>query len=68
MAFTSTELDALKRAYAMGVVEVEYDGKRTKYDSGAAILARIRVIEAEMAATNSGRARPVAGYASFRRD
>ena len=68
MAFTSTELDALKRAYATGVVEVEYDGTKTRYDSGAAILARIRVIEGEIAAAASGRARPVAGYASFRRD
>ena len=68
MAFTSTELDVLKKAYAAGVLETEYDGKRTKYDSGASILARIRVIEAEMAAANAGRSRPVAGYASFRRD
>lgn len=68
MAFTSAELTALKAAYAMGVVEVEYDGKRTKYDSGAAILARIRVIEAEIAATSTGRSRPVAGFATFRRD
>lgn len=68
MAFTSTELDALKRAYASGVLEVEYDGRKTRYDSGAALLARIRVIEAEIAATATGRARPMAGYASFRRD
>lgn len=68
MAFTSTELDALKRAYATGVLEVEYDGKKTRYDSGAALLSRIRVIEAEIAATASGGSRPVAGYASFRRD
>lgn len=68
MAFTSTELAALKQAYAAGVLEFEYDGKRTKYDSGAALLARIRVIEGEIAATATGGARPVAGYASFRRD
>lgn len=68
MAFTIAELDALKRAYAMGVVEVEYDGKKTKYDSGAAILARIRVIEGEIASASAGRSRPVTGYASFRRD
>lgn len=68
MAFTSTELDALKKAYASGVTEVEYDGRRTRYDSGAAILARIRVIEAEIATASVGRGRPVAGYASFRRD
>ena len=68
MAFTSTELDALKRAYATGVLEVEYDGKRTRYDSGNALLARIRMIEGEIAAASNGGSRPVAGYASFRRD
>lgn len=66
MAFTSTELDALKRAYAMGVVEVEYDGKRTKYDSGAAILRRIKVIEAEMAAA-SGTPKSMTVLTSFNR-
>lgn len=68
MAYSSAELDALKRAYATGVVQVEYEGRKTVYDSGAAILARIRVIEAEMAAASSASGRPVAGYASFRRD
>lgn len=68
MAFTNSELDALKRAYATGVLEVEYDGKRTKYDSGSALLARIRVIESEITSTSQGGSRPVAGYASFRRD
>lgn len=68
MSYTETELSALKRAYASGVLKVEYDGQRTEYDSGAALLARIRVIEAEIAATTSGGSRRVAGYASFRRD
>jgi hypothetical protein len=66
MAFTNTELDALKAAYATGVVEVEYDGKKTRYDSGAAILRRIRVIEAEIAAA-AGAPRNMSTYATFNR-
>ena len=66
MAFTNTELDALKKAYASGVVEVEYDGNRTRYDSGAAILARIRVIEAEIAAT-AGSPKSLSTFTTFNR-
>lgn len=67
MGFSQTELDALKAAYASGVTEVRYDGKVTVYDSGAALLARIRVIEAEIARATSGRKAPIVGLASFRR-
>ncbi len=67
MSFSQTELDALKAAYASGVTEVRYDGKVTVYDSGAALLARIRVIEAEIARTATGRKAPIVGLASFRR-
>ncbi|MBP1806469.1 phage head-tail joining protein [Rubellimicrobium aerolatum] len=66
MAWTQSEIDALKSAYASGVLEVRYDGVSTRYDDGAALLARIRVIEAEIAAT-SGNPRPRVGFASFRR-
>lgn len=66
MAYTNTELDALKAAYASGVVEVEYDGKRTRYDNGAAILARIRVIEAEIAAA-SGAPKTLSTFTTFNR-
>lgn len=68
MSYTETELSALRRAYASGILRVEYDGKRTEYDSGAALLARIRVIEGEIALKANGGGRRVAGYASFRRD
>lgn len=67
MAWTQAELDALKSAYASGTTRVTYDGKTVEYDSGAALLARIRTIEAEVAG-NSGRPYPRVGYASFRRD
>lgn len=66
MAYTETELAALKKAYASGVLEVRYDGITTRYDDGPALLARIRVIEAEMNAA-SGRRRTMVGFATFNR-
>ncbi|NDR57126.1 phage head-tail joining protein [Aliiruegeria sabulilitoris] len=66
MAWTEAELDALKTAYASGTTRVSYDGKTVEYDSQAGLLARIRTIEAEVRAA-SGKAPPVAGFASFRR-
>lgn len=48
MAWTQAELDALKRAYASGTTRVSYEGKTVEYDSGAALLERIRMIEAEV--------------------
>ena len=67
MSFSQTELDALKAAYASGVTEVRYDGKVTRYDDGAALLARIRFIESSIARQASGQSAPVAGYAAFKR-
>lgn len=66
MAFTQTELDALKSAYARGVTRVTYDGKTTEYDSGEALLARIKFIQAEIAAT-AGRPRRNSAYVKFTR-
>ena len=68
MSYSQAELDALRKAYASGVLEVRYDGKVTRYDSGPELLDRIRVIETEMSRAAGGSAAPVAGYASFRRD
>ena len=66
MAWTQAELDALKAAYASGTTRVSYEGKTVEYDSQAGLLARIRTIEAEVQAS-SGKPRPVAGFAAFRR-
>lgn len=66
MAWTQTELDALRRAYASGTLRVSYDGKSLEYGSAADLLSRIRTIEGEMAA-GAGRPLPVAGFAGFRR-
>lgn len=66
MAWTQTELDALRRAYASGTLRVSYDGKSLEYGSAADLLSRIRTIEGEMAA-GAGRPLPVAGFAGFHR-
>lgn len=66
MAWTQSELDALKRAFAAGVLRVTYDGRTVEYASADDLLKRIRAIEAEIAAS-SGTKRPVAGYAGFGR-
>lgn len=68
MSYSQVELDALRKAYASGVLEVRYDGKFTRYDSGPELLDRIRVIEADIARTTSGQPVHVAGYAAYRRD
>lgn len=66
MAWTQTELDALRRAYAAGTLRVSYDGKSLEYGSADDLLKRIRLIEGEMEGA-AGRPRPVAGFAGFRR-
>ena len=64
MPWTDEELAALKRAYSSGTTRVSYDGKSIEYGSAADLLARIRLIEAEMAAA-SGTAKPRRSFATF---
>ena len=64
MSWTQEELAALKQAYASGTTRVSYDGKSVDYGTAADLLGRIRVIEAELAAT-AGRPRPRRSFASF---
>jgi len=66
MAYSQTELDALKAAYAQGILRITYEGKTVEYGSADDLLRRIRVIEGEMAASG-GNPRPVAGFSTFRR-
>ena len=66
MAWTQAELDALKAAYATGTTRVSYEGKTVEYDTGAQLLARIRVIEGEVAGTGSAR-KPSVGFVRFSR-
>jgi hypothetical protein len=67
MTWTTTELDALRRAYARGQTRVVYDGRAVEYGSAADLLSRIRTIEAEIARSSGPNTRPIAGYAAFSR-
>ena len=67
MAWTQSELDALKAAYASGTLRVSYDGKSVEYGSEADLIKRIRTIEREIAAA-SDTARPSRSLAAFRKD
>lgn len=66
MAFTQTELDALKKAFASGTTRVTYDGRTVEYGSADDLWKRIKNIEAEIAQV-SGTARKGAGFVSFSR-
>jgi hypothetical protein len=66
MSWTETELAALRRAYASGTLRVSYDGKSVEYGSATDLLARIRTIEAELAAA-AGRPKPRRSFAAFRK-
>lgn len=66
MAFTQSQLDAIKRAYATGVTKVSYEGKTTEYRTLAEMRQIIATIEADLAA-QAGRKQPIAGYARYRR-
>ena len=66
MSWTTTELDALRRAYASGTLRVSYEGKTVEYGSATDLLSRIRTIERELAGTAINSA-PVAGLAGFAR-
>ncbi len=65
--FTENELSALRRAYARGVLEVVYDGKKMVYESGDLLLRRIRVIEASLAGSAGG-GRVMTQLTTFNRD
>jgi hypothetical protein len=64
MAWTQTELDALKRAYSSGTLRVRYDDKSVEYGSEADLLRRIRVVEREINSAN-GNAQSSRSFASF---
>ena len=68
MAWTESDLTTLREAYATGTLRVRFsDGREVTYPTGDDLLARIRTVEAQLTATATGRGRPVAGYATFRR-
>lgn len=53
MSWTSDELDSLRRAYAAGVLSVTYRDRTVTYESGDALLRRIRVLENELETSSS---------------
>jgi len=66
MAWSLSELDALRRAYASGTLRVSFEGRSVEYGAAADLLSRIRTIETEMAA-QSGTRPPKRSLASFGR-
>ncbi|MBF0108753.1 MAG: hypothetical protein HQL76_06220 [Magnetococcales bacterium] len=66
MAFTQTELDELKQAYASGALRVVHEGKTVEYGSEADLLRRIRMVEGELK-TTTGQNAPNVSFASFSR-
>lgn len=60
--YTDAELQALKKAYAAGMLTVTYEGRSVTYGGAADLLSRIREIERDM-----GGKRPQAGVAGFSR-
>jgi hypothetical protein len=66
MAFTQTELDALKKAFASGTTRVTYDGRTVEYGTADDLWKRIKNIEAEIAQA-AGTARKGAGFVSYSR-
>lgn len=48
--FTQAQVDALTRAIALGVLETEHNGKRTRFQSTAAMLDLRDRMKAEIAA------------------
>ena len=64
MQWSEEELAALRRAYASGTTRVSYDGKSIDYGTASDLLRRIRVIEAEIAAS-AGQSKPRRSFARF---
>jgi hypothetical protein len=56
MAWTESDLAALKEAYASGTMRVRFaDGREVTYPTGDDLLKRIRLVEIELASTGAGR-------------
>jgi len=62
MAYTSKQLADLEAAIAEGALEVEYDGKKTRYRSLEHMRSIRDEIRASLGITTKGRTRRVASY------
>lgn len=49
MAYTQTDIDALKRAVAKGALRLKMDGEEVQFSSLAEMRRQIRVMEDELA-------------------
>lgn len=67
-AFTGSELDALRRAYAAGVLRVTYLGRSVEYGSASDLLSRIRVLERDADNASASSRQPVCGFSGFSRE
>lgn len=59
MAFSQTDVDALKAAIAKGVSRVRIDGEEVQYNTFSDMRAALRMMEAELAGTTSATPRVV---------
>lgn len=67
MAFTSTDIAAMKAALATGATEVRWaDGRMVKYNTSRDLMAAIEFAERDLAAANT--AFPRTTYTGFGRD
>lgn len=68
MSFSQGELDALRSAYASGVLRVTHEGKTVEYGSEADLLRRIKVVERAIGTTvSAGQKRRTTVYLQFSR-
>ncbi|WP_157669296.1 phage head-tail joining protein [Chitinibacter sp. GC72] len=68
MAATQAQLDALNATIASGELEVEYDGKRIRYQSTQALLLARADLVSQLAAQNAQFYTPTSAVAEFSRD
>lgn len=65
MAWTQSELDALKTQYALGVLSVTHNGRTTTFPSARDMLSRIKMMESEINAASTTRMKPRYQQARF---
>jgi len=67
MAFTTTDISAMKAALATGATEVRFaDGRSVKYNAARDLMAAIEFAERDIATADT--AFPRTSYTSFGRD
>lgn len=54
MAFSESDLTAIDRAIAAGVLEVEHNGRRVRYSSMSELMKARQMIEGAIAAQTGG--------------